>query len=56
MPANLLAHELEESSTQAPSTYNLEDYQEESATLGIAEMLPEWRAMAKEIPPLLVEA
>ncbi|MFZ0960707.1 MAG: response regulator [Terriglobia bacterium] len=54
--ANLLAHELEESSTQAPSTYNLEDYQEESATLGIAEMLPEWRAMAKEIPPLLVEA
>lgn len=54
--ANLLAHELEESSGRSPRTYNLEDYHEEFATLGVAEMLPEWRAMAKEVPALLAEA
>jgi HD-like signal output (HDOD) protein len=53
--ANLLAHELEESSDGGAAVYNLENYQEEFATLGVQEMLPEWRAMAKEVPALLVE-
>jgi HD-like signal output (HDOD) protein len=54
--ANLLAHELEESADGGPSVYNLENYQEEFATLGVGEMLPEWRAMAKEVPDLMAEA
>jgi HD-like signal output (HDOD) protein len=54
--ANLLAHELEESASGSPPTYNLENYQEELATMGVAEMFPEWRALAKEIPALMAEA
>ncbi|MGA2984201.1 MAG: response regulator [Terriglobia bacterium] len=53
--ANLLAHELEEPSTGELAVYNLENYQEEFASLGVGEMIPQWRAMAKEIPALLVE-
>src|SRR5208283_1183468 len=54
--ANLLAHELEESSNGGPAVYNLENYQEELTTLGAGEMLPEWRTLAKEVPALLAEA
>jgi HD-like signal output (HDOD) protein/CheY-like chemotaxis protein len=54
--ANLLAHELEESSTSEPAVYNLENYQEELTTLGIGEMLPAWRAIAKDVPALLAAA
>jgi hypothetical protein len=54
--ANLLAHELEESASGAKGVYNLEDCQQELATLGIDEQIPEWRAMAKGIPALLPEA
>jgi len=54
--ANFLAHELEQSSGGGPAVYNMEDYQEEFATLGIREMIPEWRAMAKEIAALIPAA
>jgi len=54
--ANLLAHELEESSSEEPAVYNLENYQEELTMLGVWEMIPKWQAMAREIPALLVEA
>ncbi|MFZ0959870.1 MAG: response regulator [Terriglobia bacterium] len=53
--ANLLAHELEESSQGAVPTYNLENYHEELAALGVAEMLPAWRTIAKGVPDLLLE-
>jgi len=55
--ANLLAHELEESSHDAESAfYNLEDYREELASLGILERIPEWRAIAAAMPALVAEA
>jgi hypothetical protein len=54
--ANLLAHELEESGNGASHVYNLEDYQEEFAELGIEVMIPPWRVMAKEISALLPAA
>ncbi len=54
--ANFLAHELEQSSGGGPAVYIMEDYQEEFATLGIREMIPEWRAMAKEIAALIPAA
>jgi len=54
--ANLLAHEFEESSSGGQAIYKLESYQEELAALGVWEMIPEWRAMVKETPALLVEA
>ena len=54
--ANLLAHDLEAASSGEPNVYPLEDYQEELTTLGAWEMMPECRAMVKEIPALLVEA
>ena len=53
--ANLLAHELEESSSGGAPVYNLEDYQEEFAALGVGGILPEWRAMAAEVPGLIAE-
>jgi HD-like signal output (HDOD) protein/CheY-like chemotaxis protein len=53
--ANLLAHELEESTNGNSAVYNLENYQEELATLGIGGMIPEWRAMAAGIPDLMGE-
>jgi hypothetical protein len=53
--ANLLAHELEESTCGGAAVYNLESYQKELATLGVWDMIPEWQAMAKAIPVLLVE-
>jgi HD-like signal output (HDOD) protein len=53
--ANLLAHELEDSSGGGPAAYSLENYQEEMAALGIADRMPEWRALAKEIPVLAAE-
>jgi HD-like signal output (HDOD) protein len=53
--ANLLAHELEQSSSGGPAVYDLENYHEEFATLGVGEMLPEWRAMAAGIPDLMGE-
>jgi HD-like signal output (HDOD) protein len=52
--ANLLAHELAESSSQTRA-YVLDKYQEEFAQLGVAEMLPKWRTMAAEIPALMPE-
>jgi HD-like signal output (HDOD) protein/CheY-like chemotaxis protein len=54
--ANLLAHELEQSSGAEQATYNLESYQEAFATLGVWEMIPEWRAMVKQLPALIPEA
>ena len=54
--ANLLAHELEQSSRGGPAVYNLADYQEEFATLGVGEMIPHWRDMTREIPELLALA
>jgi HD-like signal output (HDOD) protein/CheY-like chemotaxis protein len=54
--ANLLAHELEESSNGEQEMYNLENYREELTTLGVAELLPKWRALAQEVPALLAEA
>ncbi len=51
--ANLLAHELEESASGDAAVYKLENYQEEFATLGVGEMIPEWRAMAAGIPELI---
>lgn len=52
--SNLLAHELEESASGSP-LYNLENYQAELATLGVAEMIPEWRVLAKEVAASLPE-
>jgi HD-like signal output (HDOD) protein len=54
--ANLLAHELEESSNAESAVYNLENYQEELASLGILEKIPEWRAIAAAMPALVAEA
>jgi HD-like signal output (HDOD) protein/CheY-like chemotaxis protein len=51
--ANLLAHELERASDGGTPLYNLEDYQEELHQLGVTELLPAWRAMAKQVPALL---
>src|SRR5208282_2590469 len=51
--ANLLAHEIEDSSSGNSTVYNLDNYQEELTALGVADKIPEWRAMAKEIPALL---
>lgn len=53
--ANLLAHELEQSSAGAPAVCNLENYQEEFSKLGASEMLPDWRALAAEVPGLMAE-
>jgi HD-like signal output (HDOD) protein len=54
--ANLLAHALEQSSGEGPAVYNVENYQEEFTALGVWEMIPEWRALAKEIPALIPAA
>jgi HD-like signal output (HDOD) protein len=54
--ANLLAHDLEESCLGEPAVYNLGHYHDELTTLGVADMLPQWQAMAREIPALLTEA
>jgi HD-like signal output (HDOD) protein len=48
--ANLLAHELEQPSGSGPNVYDLENYKEEFETLGIWEMVPEWRELAKTMP------
>ena len=53
--ANLLAHELQQSSRGGPAVYDLENYQEELTTLGAWEMLPTWRAMAAGVPNLMGE-
>lgn len=53
--ANLLAHELEQTANGGPPIYNPEDYKKELDNLGVGERLPEWRAMAKGMPALLVE-
>jgi HD-like signal output (HDOD) protein len=53
--ANLLAHELEQSSSGGPAVYDLENYHEELAALGAGEMLPQWRAMAAGVPNLMRE-
>jgi HD-like signal output (HDOD) protein len=54
--ANLLAHELEAPSSEVPLENAAETNQEELAALGTKEDLAAWRALAAEIPPLLVEA
>jgi len=54
--ANLLAHELEASAHGVPAEYGLEANQGDLAALGVQNDLPEWRAMAAEVPPLLAEA
>ena len=48
--ANLLAHELEQPSGSGPNPYDLENYKEEFETLGVWEMIPEWRELAKTMP------
>jgi HD-like signal output (HDOD) protein len=53
--ANLLAEELEESSRGEPSAHKLENYHEELTALGVADMVPDWRAMAAAVPDLIVE-
>jgi HD-like signal output (HDOD) protein len=47
--ANLLAHDVEERTAGGPVVYNLENYQEEFAALGVGEMIPQWREMAVEV-------
>jgi HD-like signal output (HDOD) protein len=54
--ANLLAHELEQPSSGGSVVYNLDNYKEEFATLGIGEMVPEWRELAQKIPAMLPAA
>jgi HD-like signal output (HDOD) protein len=54
--ANFLAHELVQSTGEGAAVYNLEDYQEELVRLGFSDMLPQWRAMAKEVRALTPEA
>lgn len=51
--ANLLAHELEAASSGEPSVYPFENFQEECAELGIAEMLPQLREIAAKVPQLM---
>jgi HD-like signal output (HDOD) protein/ActR/RegA family two-component response regulator len=51
--ANLLAHELEQSGSGSPAVYNLENRPEELRALGVEDMVPEWRAMAAEVPKLM---
>lgn len=53
--ADLLAHWLEEISSGGPITYDLENYQEEFARLGVTDLVPQWQAMAAEIPNLMGE-
>ncbi|MGO8818801.1 MAG: HDOD domain-containing protein [Terriglobia bacterium] len=53
--ANLLAHEVEQSSSAEQAAYNLESHQEEFASLGIQEMIPEWRGIAAGVPALIAE-
>jgi HD-like signal output (HDOD) protein/CheY-like chemotaxis protein len=53
--ANLLAHEREKSSGGERADYVLDNYQEEFARLGILDKIPEWRALAAEVPDLMVE-
>jgi HD-like signal output (HDOD) protein len=53
--ANLLAHEVEQSSSAEQATYNLESYQEEFVALGIGELIPEWRCVAARVPDLMAE-
>jgi HD-like signal output (HDOD) protein/CheY-like chemotaxis protein len=53
--ANLLAHELDQASSADPAVYNLEKYHQEFAEMGIGEVLPQWRAMAAEVPGLMAE-
>jgi HD-like signal output (HDOD) protein len=52
--ANLLAHELEEGAGES-ATYKMESFQQELTTLGVWEMIPEFRAIVKNIPAMLVE-
>ncbi len=53
--ADLLAHEVEQSSSGGQAIYKLENYQEEFVPLGVREMIPEWRAMAAGVPGLMAE-
>ena len=53
--ANLLAHEIESSSGASGVAYDLENYKDELAALGVDGMLPEWRKMAAEVPALMKE-
>jgi hypothetical protein len=54
--ANLLAHELEASSSEVLSENNTETNQEELTALGVKEDLAAWRAMAAEISARSAEA
>lgn len=53
--ANLLAHELEESSHPETAIYNLVNYQEEFVTLGVGEMVPQWRETAQKVLQSMAE-
>ncbi len=53
--ANLLAHELEESASDASEINRIESCKEELVTLGAWEMIPECRAMIKRIPAQLMQ-
>jgi HD-like signal output (HDOD) protein len=54
--ANLLAHELEAPASEVSSQDDTETCQKTLAMLGVQEELVGWRAMAAEIPAMLVEA
>ncbi len=53
--ANLLAHEREKSCGGERADYVLDNYQKEFAGLGVLDKIPEWRALAAEVPDLMGE-
>jgi HD-like signal output (HDOD) protein len=53
--ANLLAHELEEGSSEGSNIYRLENYKEELISLEAWELIPEFRGVVKEYSAALVE-
>jgi HD-like signal output (HDOD) protein len=54
--ANLLACELEADSPQALPEDSAETHEQELVALGIQQNMPDWRALAAEVPAQLVEA
>jgi HD-like signal output (HDOD) protein len=54
--ANLLARELEVTSPKAPPEDSFETHEQDLITLGIQQRMPDWRALAAEVPARLAEA
>jgi len=54
--ANLLARELEATSPEAPPEDSAETHEQDLIALGIQQRMPDWRAMAAEVPARLAEA